>query len=53
MNSAQRVSLEAERLENRAMQLHRRLAEDDVPQRELKEIDEELTQVLELSLIHI
>lgn len=47
MNSAQRVSLEAERLENRAMQLHRRLAEDDVPQRELKDIDEELTQVLE------
>ena len=47
MNAAQRVSDEVERLEGHAVQLHRRMAEEDVSEEELKGIREELALVLE------
>ena len=47
MNAAQRVSDEVERLESHAVQLHRRMAEEDVSEQELKGIREELALVLE------
>ena len=47
MNAAQRVSDEVERLEGHAVQLHRRMAEEDVSEEELKGLREELALVLE------